>query len=98
VIFMNYWLVGKDVKPDNGIDNIVKTIKDISVICDGSFDNIAIGTDMDGFTQPVDDLYCSNQMQKLTLAMLQSGIKPDDIKKVLGLNAMRVMSEGWGKI
>lgn len=98
VIFMNYWLVGKDVKPDNGIDNIVKTIKDISVICDGSFDNIAIGTDMDGFTQPVDDLYCSDQMQKLTLAMLQSGIKPDDIKKVLGLNAMRVMSEGWGKI
>ena len=98
VIFMNYWLVGKDVKPDIGIDNIVNTIKDISVICDGSFENIAIGTDMDGFTQPVDDLYCSDQMQKLTLAMLKSGIKPDDIKKVLGLNAMRVMSEGWGKI
>ncbi len=97
IILMNYWLIGKDVVPDNGLENVVKTINDIAVICDGSYDNIALGSDMDGFTQPIDDLYCSDQMQKLTLAMLQSGIKPDDIKKVLGLNAMRVMSEGWDK-
>jgi len=95
VIFMNYWLIGDESGPDIGIDNIVKTVKDIAVICGGSYDHVAIGTDMDGFTQPVDDLFSSSQMQKLTQAMLDSGINPDDIKKVLGLNAMRVLKEGW---
>ncbi len=94
VIFMNYWLTGNEGGPDFGISNIVKTVKDIAAIC-GSYDNIAIGSDMDGFTQPVDDLFCSSQMQKLTAALMEAGISPADIKKVLGLNALRVLQEGW---
>jgi len=95
VIFMNYWLTGKEKMPDDGIENIIKTIKDIAKICGGSYDNIAIGTDMDGFTQPVDDLYIPSQMIRLTQAMLDEKISSDDIKKVLGGNAMRVLKEGW---
>ncbi|MDQ3022575.1 MAG: dipeptidase [Bacteroidota bacterium] len=97
VIFMNYWLVGTEGIPDDGIENIVKTINDIAAICGSSYDNIAIGTDMDGFTQPVDDLYSPVQMPRLTQAMIDSKIKPEDIKKVLGENAIRVMKDGWGK-
>lgn len=95
VIFMNYWLTGKEKMPDDGIENIIKTINDIAKICGGSYDNIAIGTDMDGFTQPVDDLYIPSQMIRLTQAMLDEKISSDDIKKVLGGNAMRVLKEGW---
>jgi membrane dipeptidase len=97
VIFMNYWLVKTEDKPDFGINNIVKTIKDIAAICGGSYENIAIGSDMDGFTNPVDDLYSAEHMPRLTQAMLDAGIKEDDIKKVLGLNVIRVLKEGWGK-
>ena len=95
VIFMKYWLIQDEGKPDPGIEFVIKTIQDIAVICDGKYDNIAIGSDMDGFTEPMDDLFCSKQMPRLTQAMLDANIKPDDIKKVLGLNAMRVLEEGW---
>jgi len=97
VIFMNYWLVGKEGMPDDGIINIVKTIKDIAKICGGSYENIAIGSDMDGFTQPVDDLYTSKHMPRLTQALLDEKITSEDIKKILGGNTLRVMKEGWGK-
>ena len=97
IIFMNYWLTGKEKMPDDGIENIIKTIKDIAKICKGSYDNIAIGTDMDGFTQPVDDLYIPTQMIRLTQAMIDEGISEINIKKILGGNALRVMKDGWGK-
>lgn len=95
VIFMNYWLTGKEKLPDDGLENIVRTIQDIANICGGSYDNIAVGTDMDGFTQPVDDLYIPSQMIRLTQAMIDENISEDNIKKVLGGNAMRVLKEGW---
>jgi microsomal dipeptidase-like Zn-dependent dipeptidase len=97
VIFMNYWLNETEDRPDFGIANIVKTIKDIARICGGSYDNIAIGSDMDGFTNPVDDLYSAEHMPRLTQAMLDEGISENDIKKILGLNVLRVLKEGWGK-
>lgn len=96
VILMKYWLCGSESGPDLGIEHVVNTIKHISQICGGSFDNIAIGTDMDGFTQPVDDLFIPSQMIRLTQAMLDAGISEENIRKVLGENAMRVMYEGWG--
>lgn len=107
VIFMNYWLRGFEGEPDNGIDNIVKTIIDIAKICSETesdydinalnFNHASIGSDMDGFTQPVDDLYDSSQMMKLTQAMINRGISHENIQKVLGLNALRVFRLGWGK-
>lgn len=96
IIFMNYWLTGNEKLPDDGIENIIKTIKDVAKICKGSFDNISIGSDMDGFTQPMDDLYVPSKMIRLTQALIDEGITESDIKKILGGNAMRVMKEGWG--
>lgn len=96
IIFMNYWLCGKEGKPDDGLDNIINVVKYIAGVCGGSYDNIAVGTDMDGFTQPVDDLYNPSQMVRLTQAMLDAGISDENIRKVLGGNAIRVMAEGWG--
>lgn len=95
IIFMNYWLIGQEKKPDDGIENIVMTVQRIAEICGGIYDNIAIGTDMDGFTQPVDDLYTPSQMERLTQAMIDAGIGVDNVKKVLGGNVIRVLKEGW---
>lgn len=96
IIFMKYWLVKNEDKPDYGINDIVDTIQDIATICNGEYDTIAIGSDMDGFTQPVDDLYSSECMMRLTDTMIEAGISDDNIKKILGGNAMRVMENGWG--
>lgn len=96
IILMKYWLCGSESTPDYGIEHIIKTISHIAKVCGGSFDNIAIGTDMDGFTQPIDDLYEPSQMVRLTQAMLDAGISEENIKKILGGNALRVMAEGWG--
>jgi len=107
IIFMNYWLRGFEGEPDYGLDNIVKTVVEIAKICSETesesylnnlnFDHISIGSDMDGFTQPIDDLYNSSQMVRLTQALLNKGISQDNIKKILGGNAMRVLRLGWGK-
>lgn len=96
IILMKYWLCGSESTPDYGIEYIIKTINHIAEVCGGNYDNIAIGTDMDGFTQPIDDLYEPSQMVKLTQAMLDEGISELNIKKILGGNALRVMAEGWG--
>jgi hypothetical protein len=93
---MKYWLCGSESTPDFGIEHIFNTIKHIAKVCGGSYDNIAIGTDMDGFTQPIDDLYEPSQMVRLTQSMLDAGISEENIKKILGGNALRVMAEGWG--
>ncbi|MBK6504120.1 MAG: membrane dipeptidase [Ignavibacteria bacterium] len=96
IILMKYWLCGSESTPDFGIEHIINTIRHIANVCGGSYDNISIGTDMDGFTQPVDDLYEPSQMVRLTQAMLSDGIAEENIKKILGGNALRVMAEGWG--
>jgi len=105
IIFMNYWLRGYEGVPDLGLDNIVKTVVEIAKICSETedesdlnalnYDHISIGSDMDGFTQPIDDLYNSSQMVRLTQALLSRGLSHDNIKKVLGENALRVLRLGW---
>ena len=61
----------------------------------GSWDHITIGTDFDGFTDPPDDLQDASQVGKLTQMMLDRGVPEDDIKKVLGGNAQRVLELAW---
>jgi membrane dipeptidase len=103
IIFMNYWLNKSTSDHENGVQYAVQTILNIAEICkdqDGkpNYSHISIGSDLDGFTTPMGDLYCASKMPLLTQAMLNAGISEENIKKVLGLNALRVMEEGWGKI
>lgn len=96
VIFMNYWLRGSEGEPDLGIKNIQSTIKWIAHIC-GNYEHISIGSDLDGLTQPVDDLYTSSQMMRLTQTLYDDPQidGAENIKKILGSNSMRVLEEGW---
>ncbi len=60
----------------------------------GTYDNIAIGTDYDGFTDPSDDIQDPSKLPALTQALL-SHMELSQVEKILGGNALRVLREGW---
>ncbi len=60
-------------------------------------DHVAIGTDFDGFTDPPDDLKDTSELPKLTQQLLAEGYSKEEIEKILGASALRVMRQGWGK-
>lgn len=91
VIFMNYWLGEHDTK--NGLDSIVATAKQIINI--GGAEAVALGSDLDGFTDPPDDIKDISEMPKLTDALLGGGIEEAHVEKLLGTNMHRVLRMGW---
>ncbi|MBS1495109.1 MAG: membrane dipeptidase [Bacteroidetes bacterium] len=98
IIFNNYLLTGyEDPSGSNtrfGIQSIVDSIQHVKHVT-GSYDNVSIGTDLDGFTDPPDDIPDILDMPKITKALLEVGISEEDIRKILGENAIRVLREGW---
>ena len=54
-------------------------------------DHIGIGSDFDGITQTVQDLDNVSTYPALTAELLRRGYSDADIKKILGLNVLRVM-------
>jgi microsomal dipeptidase-like Zn-dependent dipeptidase len=93
VIFMPYWLMPKESK--QGINFISRTIRHLVNV--GGQDVVGIGTDFDGFTTPPDDLIDASQMPRLTQRLLIDGYSQEQIIKILGGNALRILREGWGK-
>jgi microsomal dipeptidase-like Zn-dependent dipeptidase len=93
VIFMTYWLQQPD-PPKDGLDVIWRTVEHVCQVT-GSFDHVALGTDFDGFTDPPDDVRDASMLPKVTEKLLDRGLKPDDVRKVLGGNAQRVLAAGW---
>jgi len=102
IVFMNYFLCGKEEKPlredDKGLNLIIATIKHIADVT-GSFDNIAIGTDFDGMTDPPDDCYDYSMFKKLNDLLYQQkdylGATTQDIENIKSGNILRVLKEGW---
>jgi membrane dipeptidase len=54
-------------------------------------DHIGIGSDFDGITQKVKDLDNVSTYPRLTAELLKRGYSDADMKKILGLNILRVM-------
>jgi len=91
VIFMNYWLMPHETK--RGLNFIARTIEHIVNAC--GIDHVGIGTDFDGFTDPPDDVKDASKLPMLTQRLLAEGFQREEIEKILGLNALRVLREGW---
>lgn len=55
-------------------------------------DHVGLGSDFDGATMPegMDD--CSH-LPQITEALMRKGYSDDDIRKILGLNLLRVMEQ-----
>lgn len=103
VIFDNYWLIGEeendpipifDWKKDPGIDYVLKMIDTIYSMT-GAYDAISIGSDLDGFIDPPDDLYNIARF-KFLKDKLTERYGEDPAKKILGDNMLRVLEKGWG--
>ncbi len=93
VIFMNYWLMPHETQ--RGLNFIARTLDHFVQV--GGIDHVAIGTDFDGFTDPPDDLSDASHLPKLTQRLLAEEYSVDDIVKIWGGNALRVLRQGWGK-
>jgi membrane dipeptidase len=94
VIFMNYWLMPHETK--RGLNFIARTVKHIVNVA--GVEHVAIGTDFDGFTDPPDDLKDASELPKLTQRLIAEGYSQDEIAKILGGNALRVLREGWRRV
>jgi microsomal dipeptidase-like Zn-dependent dipeptidase len=104
IVFMNYFLVGKEEHPGSENDNkglkyILSTIRHIATVT-GSFDHIAIGTDFDAMSDPPDDLYAYHQFEDFSEQLYRHkdylGATDADIEKIKGGNILRVLREVWG--
>ena len=97
IIFMNYWLGHLEPDPvnlDAGLGNIWLTAKYIHDVTE-SWDHVMLGTDFDGFTDPPNDLRDSSQMPRVTEMLLRKDVSEEDVKKIIGGNAQRVLDLGW---
>jgi microsomal dipeptidase-like Zn-dependent dipeptidase len=99
VIFMTYWLMPTETK--FGLNFISRTIEHILQVA--GEDVIGFGTDFDG-ADPPDDLVNESKLFYLTERLYseysvtgQRKYTDEQIKKILGGNAVRVLMEGWGK-
>lgn len=91
VILINEWLGARP--HGDGLDHVVATVREIAAV--GGFDTVAIGSDLDGFTDPPDDLPDISRLPRLTEALDLAGLSSGEIEKVLGRNWERVLRDGW---
>ncbi|HEY4325030.1 MAG TPA: membrane dipeptidase [Mucilaginibacter sp.] len=107
IIPENFWLVGADThleefNPDEfrkGIPFMIETMKYInSKTKTKDYDNIAIGTDFDGFADSPEDFFIAPHIAGLLTAMRNEPeeFTDDRIKKIFYLNAQRLLENGWG--
>jgi membrane dipeptidase len=91
IIFMNYWLAPTDT--GLGLRYIEETLNHMKNV--GSSDCVAIGTDFDGFTDPPDEIVDMSQLPRITKYLKSLQYPEDVIQKFLGLNALRLLQNGW---
>ncbi len=70
------------------VDHLVKVM---------GVDHVALGSDFDGFSQTVQGLEDVSKLPNLTAGLIERGYQSDDIKKILGGNALRVFRQVWGQ-
>ena len=93
VIFMNYWLMPRESL--RGLNVITQTLR--KFMNSAGEDHVGLGTDFDGFTEPPSDLLNAAQLPRLTQRLLAEELSPEQISKILGGNALRVLRQGWGQ-
>lgn len=93
VIFMPYWLMPHASK--RGLNSIVQTLRHFVDVA--GIEHVGIGSDFDGFTDPPDDLPDAGHLGRLTQRLLAERFTPEQIGKIWGDNALRVLRQGWGK-
>jgi microsomal dipeptidase-like Zn-dependent dipeptidase len=98
IITVNYWLCGIEIepKPANGLQLVLQTVDHIKSVT-GSYDNISIGSDYDGFTDPSDDLQDISYIRLIRDGLSAHGLSVIEVEKIMSGNFRRVLANGWGR-
>lgn len=73
------------------MDDLLKMIDHMVAVA--GIDHIGLGSDFDGGIDPVEGLEDASKLPALQAALEKHGMKHDDVMKIFGLNALRVI--GW---
>jgi microsomal dipeptidase-like Zn-dependent dipeptidase len=102
IIFMNYWLTGHTQQ--GAADTLQFAAETVRLLIKNGFENnISIGSDFDGFTEPPADLKEPSDIPALTDELLTcrrfGGVPLTEaqMSKLLGGNALRVLRAAWGR-
>jgi membrane dipeptidase len=76
-----------------GLNFIAQTIKHLVKV--GGIEHVGIGTDFDGFTDTPEDVKDAAALPVVTRRLLGDGYTREEVEKILGKNALRVLKEGW---
>jgi len=93
VILMSYYLSSSN--SGLGLKHIENNINHMINV--GGIDAVGIGSDLDGFTDPPDEIVDISEMPRLTSYLSALGYTSKQLQAILGGNALRVLREGWGK-
>ena len=97
LILMNYWLIGIEEDDPGKIDHAIPFIlESIDRIYNRlqHYDSIAIGTDLDGFTQVPDDLGHIRLLSKLSSA-IENKFGREVAEKICYQNALKLLRNAW---
>lgn len=100
-VILNYlWLRCRGPFPIFGKDNAVEAIVDTLglIMYHGGVETAAIGSDLDGFTDPPDDLKDISYLPRIRAELERRKYSSDTIDKIMGENALRVLRSGWKKV
>ena len=94
VILMGYWLSPNDT--EMALKHVENTIHHITKVAG---DDVAvIGTDLDGFTDPPDEITSIDQMPRLTKYLAATRhYTEEQLEKILGATSIRLLTNGWKK-
>jgi microsomal dipeptidase-like Zn-dependent dipeptidase len=94
IILYPYWL-RQPIEQVFGTDGFALMFHAIDYIAGvtGSYNNIAIGSDLDGFIQPIQG--CANYSQTPALVAAIRAQYPDAADRILWGNALDVLEHGW---
>jgi len=56
-------------------------------------DHVGIGSDFDGFALLPEGIHSAADLPKITAALMERGYTPDQLKKLLGGNLLRLFAE-----
>jgi membrane dipeptidase len=76
---------------DDAVQHIDHAVKVAGV------DHVGIGSDFDGISGPPKGLEDVSKMPALKAALKKKGYSDEDLKKIFGLNTLRVLREVTGK-
>lgn len=90
IIFEGAFVAAQSAHLDHVLDHFDHAIRT------GGEDAVAIGSDYDGFIVPATGLEDVTAMPRLTAGLLARGHRPQTIRKILGENALRVLTAVCG--